>query len=202
MVITAEGEELIYFYNPRLKRWIGVIRDAKTKKFKRWVKEFTIRATASVETGGGHEPFLAEITMLFPVKAGISPKELEDYSNKAEQYLKALTYVLFDIFKDAFWMDVRTKQMIRDFQRKEVFTLKELLDIFRIVFHARRPEEYIYTKVKWSERVQKVGWEYLEGIERELREELSRKRADIAFDFELRVGTRKSHFRRYLRLEE
>jgi hypothetical protein len=168
-----------------MRRWISVIRDAKTKKFIRWVKEFTVRATASIETGGGHEPFIAEITMLMPVMGDVSPQMLEDLSEKAETYFKALTYVLFDIMKDAFWLSREEKAVIKEFQKRRVFSTSELTKIYNLVYRTRMPEQYLFTKVEWSEKVIKVGWEYLEEIDRELLRELKEVDAHVAFVFEL-----------------
>jgi len=202
--VTEAGERVVSFYNPRLRRWIWVVmrydRERKRWLFVRWVKEFTVRATASIETGGGHEPFECEITMLFPVTANISPDDFDKVCEEAEDYLKALTYVLFDIWKDAWWFSSDLKAKIKEFQKKTTFTVKELMDFFRIVMHVRDPREYLHTKLKWSERVIKVGWEYLEKVEKELREELEKHKADIMFIFEL--VKKKKFFKKFLRLRE
>jgi hypothetical protein len=195
--ITEAGHEIITVYNPRLRRWISIVRDAKTKRFIRWVKEFTIRATASIETGGGHEPFTAEITMLMPVMGDVSPDMLNNLTEKAEGYFGALTYVMFDIFKDAWWLSREEKRAIKVFQGRDVFTTEELTKIYSLAEQTREPEQYLFTKVKWSEKVMKVGWEYLEEVDRELLKELKEHEAQVAFIFELVL--RETTIKKYMR---
>ena len=98
-LFNTEGLVVSTFYSKKDKKWVSYLRDPKTGRFIKKLRNLTVVISMNIETERGRQPLVVEIvamTMIVPVPAEYLSKFITRIVNAA---VKAL-YILFDAPKD------------------------------------------------------------------------------------------------------